>query len=80
MGGRIEKKRSFAYVEFADQSSVANAVNLSESMFRGRLLKVLPKRTNVPGLKRGRGGARLRPGVHRGRSRFSLKLSWSYEE
>jgi RNA recognition motif-containing protein len=31
---------SYAYVEFADPSLVANAVLLNESMFRGRLLKV----------------------------------------
>lgn len=31
---------SYAYVEFAEPSLVANAVLLNESMFRGRLLKV----------------------------------------
>jgi hypothetical protein len=49
---------SFAYVEFSDKGSVDNALVLDESVFRGRQLKVMPKRTNVPGLKmrsRGRG-------------------------
>jgi hypothetical protein len=30
----------FAYVEFADSSSVANAMVLNESLFRGRLIQV----------------------------------------
>ncbi|KAI5479284.1 hypothetical protein MNV49_003802 [Pseudohyphozyma bogoriensis] len=57
--------KGYAYVEFADPSLVANAVLLNESMFRGRLLKVTPKRTNIPGMGsaargrgRGRGGYR----------------------
>jgi polyadenylate-binding protein 2 len=29
---------------------------LNESLFRGRLLQVSSKRTNIPGFKRGRGG------------------------
>ena len=40
---------------------MANAVMLDGTELRGRSLKVLPKRTNVPGLKargRGRGGFR----------------------
>ncbi|ORY78381.1 hypothetical protein BCR35DRAFT_266693, partial [Leucosporidium creatinivorum] len=51
--------KGYAYVEFAEPSLVANAVLLNETMFRGRLLKVTPKRTNVPGMSargRGRGG------------------------
>lgn len=30
----------FAYVEFMDKSSIANAVELNESIFKGRPLKV----------------------------------------
>jgi polyadenylate-binding protein 2 len=47
--------RSYAYVEFADKESVGNAVALNESLFHGRPIKVIPKRTNVPGMNRGRG-------------------------
>jgi len=38
----------FAYIEFAEESSISNALSLSESLFRGRLIKVMPKRTNIP--------------------------------
>ncbi|XP_053126427.1 embryonic polyadenylate-binding protein 2 isoform X1 [Hemicordylus capensis] len=42
--------KGYAYVEFANKSSVKAAVELDESMFRGRVIKVLPKRTNMPGI------------------------------
>lgn len=52
--------KGYAYVEFADPSLVANSMTLNESLFRGRLIKVTPKRTNVPAFmlpgSRGRGG------------------------
>jgi polyadenylate-binding protein 2 len=68
--------KGFAYIEFVDQDAVKNAVILNESPFRGRPLKVTPKRTNIPGVSarggrggrgrgvygyRGRGFARARP-------------------
>lgn len=56
--------KGFAYIEFAAEESVQNAMALNESLFRNRLLKVTPKRTNIPGFNRGRGGAR---GVRGGR-------------
>ncbi|ORX51898.1 RNA-binding domain-containing protein [Hesseltinella vesiculosa] len=53
--------KGYAYIEFAESSFVNNAVSLNESLFRGRLLKVTPKRTNVPGFAaRGRGRGRGR--------------------
>ncbi|KAG0013981.1 cytoplasmic RNA-binding protein [Entomortierella chlamydospora] len=56
--------KGYAYVEFADPSSVANAMVLNESLFRARLIKVTPKRTNIPGMAaRGRGRGR---GAYRG--------------
>merc|ERR1712107_573684 len=64
--------KGFAYVEFADKDSVDTAMALDDSLFRGRQIKVMPKRTNKPGLTttnrppRGRGargrGARGRGG------------------
>ncbi|KAF3275098.1 cytoplasmic RNA-binding protein [Orbilia oligospora] len=48
--------KGYAYVEFAEPSLVAQALVLNESIFRGRALKVVPKRTNIPGMQRGRGG------------------------
>ncbi|CBQ71145.1 related to poly(a) binding protein II [Sporisorium reilianum SRZ2] len=64
--------KGFAYVEFADPSLVANAMVLNESLFRGRLIKVTAKRTNMPGMAargRGRGRGRGRPFRGRGRGR-----------
>jgi len=42
--------KGFAYVEFADKDSVDTAMALDDSLFRGRQIKVLPKRTNKPGI------------------------------
>ncbi|KAH8552243.1 hypothetical protein BGW37DRAFT_491172 [Umbelopsis sp. PMI_123] len=61
--------KGFAYVEFAEPEHVNAATTLNESLFRGRLLKVTPKRTNIPGFSqrgrgRGRGGYRGGPYGH----------------
>ncbi|BGP13652.1 hypothetical protein JCM10213_001331 [Rhodosporidiobolus nylandii] len=61
--------KGYAYVEFADPSLVQNAVLLDQTQFRGRLLKVSPKRTNVPGMNArggGRGAGRGGRGGYRG--------------
>lgn len=50
--------KGYAYVEFAEPMHVQHAVVLNDSMFRGRLIKVVPKRTNIPGFNRGRGRGR----------------------
>lgn len=51
--------KGYAYIEFASKSSVKAAVRLDESTFRGRVIKVLPKRTNFPGISStDRGGLR----------------------
>lgn len=42
--------KGFAYIEFADKDSVQTAMALDESLFRGRQIKVNPKRTNRPGV------------------------------
>lgn len=66
--------KGFAYVEFAEENSVANAMALNDSLFKGRLIKVMSKRTNVPGFNRGRGRGRGRPyypRFFRGRGRGS---------
>jgi len=62
--------KGFAYVEFTDKDSVSTAMALDDSLFRGRQIKVMPKRTNKPGISttnrppRGRGRGRGRG--HRG--------------
>uniref|UniRef100_A0A1B6EB13 RRM domain-containing protein n=1 Tax=Clastoptera arizonana TaxID=38151 RepID=A0A1B6EB13_9HEMI len=42
--------KGFAYIEFAERDSVQTSMALDESLFRGRQIKVNPKRTNRPGL------------------------------
>ncbi|MBN3299446.1 PABP2 protein, partial [Amia calva] len=42
--------KGFAYIEFSDRDSVKTAMALDETLFRGRIIKVLPKRTNMPGI------------------------------
>uniref|UniRef100_A0A8B9UKG6 RRM domain-containing protein n=1 Tax=Anas zonorhyncha TaxID=75864 RepID=A0A8B9UKG6_9AVES len=68
--------KGFAYIEFSDKESVRTSMALDESLFRGRQIKVIPKRTNRPGISstdrgfpraryRGRGG-----GFSSARARF----------
>uniref|UniRef100_A0A8C6HA21 Poly(A)binding protein nuclear 1-like n=1 Tax=Mus spicilegus TaxID=10103 RepID=A0A8C6HA21_MUSSI len=55
--------KGYAYIEFASHRSVKAAVGLDESTFRGRVIKVLPKRTNFPGISStDRGGLRTQSG------------------
>ncbi|XP_034378098.1 embryonic polyadenylate-binding protein 2 [Arvicanthis niloticus] len=55
--------KGYAYIEFASQSSVKAAVGMDESTFRGRVIKVLPKRTNFPGISStDRGGLQTHSG------------------
>jgi len=62
--------KGYAYVEFVEPSLVAQALVLNESLFRGRNLKVVPKRTNLPGMTRGgRGGGGGRGGPRGGGGR-----------
>ncbi|KAF2759736.1 RNA-binding domain-containing protein [Pseudovirgaria hyperparasitica] len=49
--------KGYAYVEFTEPSLVAQALVLNDSNFRGRQLKVVPKRTNLPGMTRGGRGS-----------------------
>ncbi|XP_077170172.1 polyadenylate-binding protein 2 isoform X2 [Paroedura picta] len=42
--------KGFAYIEFSDKVSVRTSLALDESLFRGRQIKVTPKRTNRPGI------------------------------
>ncbi|KAF0884818.1 EPAB2 protein, partial [Crocuta crocuta] len=56
--------KGYAYVEFAAEGAAQAAVELDESIFRGRVIKVLPKRTNLPGISStNRGGFRGQPGA-----------------
>ncbi|KFQ56900.1 Polyadenylate-binding protein 2, partial [Nestor notabilis] len=42
--------KGYAYIEFEEKSSVNAAMELDESLFRDRVIRVLPKRTNMPGI------------------------------
>ncbi|KAM5138038.1 embryonic polyadenylate-binding protein 2 isoform 2-T2 [Mantella aurantiaca] len=55
--------KGYAYIEFEEQRSAEAAIELDDSVFRGRSIKVLPKRTNVPGI------STTDRGIFRGRSR-----------
>ncbi|VEU24041.1 DEKNAAC105265 [Brettanomyces naardenensis] len=65
--------KGYAYVEFSSPESVQVALQLNDSLFKGRMLKVTEKRTNLPGFSRGRGRGRARGrgfrGGFRGRAR-----------
>ncbi|XP_026545549.1 embryonic polyadenylate-binding protein 2 [Notechis scutatus] len=66
--------KGYAYIEFADQSSLKAAMELDEGTFRGRIIKVLPKRTNFPGISStDRGGSR---GRFRGRAALPRHASF----
>ncbi|XP_027107281.1 polyadenylate-binding protein 1 [Coffea eugenioides] len=54
--------KGFAYVEFVETEAVQNALMLNESELHGRPIKVMRKRTNIPGMKQHRG----RPSFRRG--------------
>ncbi|NP_001082057.1 polyadenylate-binding protein 2-A [Xenopus laevis] len=67
--------KGFAYIEFCDKESVRTSLALDESLFRGRQIKVVPKRTNRPGISttdRGfpRARYRARASSYSSRSRF----------
>lgn len=49
---------SYAYVEFTEPSLVARALVKNDTELKGRAIKVTPKRTNIPGMSRGRGRGR----------------------
>ncbi|GAB4848711.1 Polyadenylate-binding protein 2 [Ancistrocladus abbreviatus] len=48
---KFGQPKGFAYVEFLEVEAVQEALLLNESELHGRQLKVLPKRTNLPGMK-----------------------------
>jgi len=66
--------KGFAYVEFTDKDSVDTAMVLDDSLFRGRQIKVMPKRTNQPGIS-----SSNRPPYYRGRGGYRGRSYRGYE-
>ncbi|KAI3381913.1 hypothetical protein SNEBB_010688 [Seison nebaliae] len=56
--------KGFAYIEFEDKSSIQLALDMDDSLFKGRQIKVAQKRTNRPGFS-----TTSRPSRSRGRGR-----------
>ncbi|XP_076882027.1 polyadenylate-binding protein 2-like [Bidens hawaiensis] len=52
---KFGQPKGFAYVEFLEVEAVQEALALTESELHGRQLKVMAKRTNLPGMKQYRG-------------------------
>lgn len=67
--------RSNAYIEFAAKESVDNALAMNETMLHGRQLKVIAKRTNIPGYFAGGRRGRFRRG--RGTFRGGYRGRWA---
>merc|ERR1712226_1106992 len=65
--------KGYAYIEFADKESVETAIGLDGSIFKGRPIKVMPKRTNKPGITIGERGAIRSRGRGRGRGRGMMR-------
>ncbi|CAO3633049.1 unnamed protein product [Cunninghamella blakesleeana] len=59
------QSKGYGFIEFSDPNAAVQALSFNQTEFRGRLLKVIPKRTNVPGFAyRGRGRGRGRGGYY----------------
>eukprot|EP00322_Chrysochromulina_rotalis_P007206 CAMPEP_0115865874 /NCGR_PEP_ID=MMETSP0287-20121206/19948_1 /TAXON_ID=412157 /ORGANISM="Chrysochromulina rotalis, Strain UIO044" /LENGTH=259 /DNA_ID=CAMNT_0003320403 /DNA_START=89 /DNA_END=869 /DNA_ORIENTATION=- len=69
--------KGFAYIEFADAESVEPAVQLHDSEFKGRQLKVVAKRTNVFGYG-GRGKGKGGKGAGKGKGKGKGKGMYDY--
>jgi polyadenylate-binding protein 2 len=55
--------------QFNEKESIENAVLLDDSLFKGRQLKVMPKRVNLPNFKGGGKGRKGKGGRFRGGGR-----------
>lgn len=53
---KFRNPKGYAFVEFAEEAAVEAAVALNDTELKGRQIKVVAKRTNVPGMKGGKGG------------------------
>ncbi|GFE55771.1 RNA binding protein protein [Babesia ovis] len=65
------KPKGYAYIEFANEDAVNNAVMLNDCLFKDRIIKVIPKRKNIPGYNR----KRAHPIRGRGRGFRPMRLA-----
>jgi polyadenylate-binding protein 2 len=64
---KLGNPKGFAYIEFAEKEALEKALLLDESTFKGRKIKVMAKRTNIPGMNvQGRGAFRRGRGFRAG--------------
>merc|ERR1712028_168198 len=69
--------KGYAYIEFQDKASIDEAVLLNEKPFRERELKVVAKRTNLPGMNKGKkGGKKGGYKGYKGGKKGGKKGSW----
>ena len=54
---QMKRPKGYAYIEFSSHPSVLSALVVNDKTFKGRKLKVMPKRTNLPGFAK----AKVRP-------------------
>jgi len=68
--------KGFAYVEFGDEQGVQNSLLLNGSLFRGRQLKVIQKRTNIFGYSaKGKGKTKAK-GKGKGKPPYWDPYAW----
>lgn len=67
LSDKFGSPKGFAYVEFLEPEAVTQALLLDGSQLHNRAIKVMPKRTNLPGMRGGRGRGR---GFRGGRGSF----------
>jgi polyadenylate-binding protein 2 len=73
--------KGFAYIEFAEEHTVNNAQLLNDSLFRGRQLKVVAKRTNIPGFNakgKPKGKGKGKGKASKGTGGYGAWDTWSY--
>jgi len=59
--------KGFAYIEFADADAIEKAMLLHGSLLRDRQLKVIQKRSNIPGFNKGKGKDKGKKGKGKGK-------------
>ena len=68
---RYKHPKGYAYIEFTTKESAVAARTFNNQVFKGRKLKVFPKRTNIPGRSKV-----YRRGTSRGPRHFRNTRFW----